>query len=221
MSITIYPYSKGEAMKITYSRLPSTSAATMGVGSRIQITDLRNIELISDGTNWRPVGGRQTLYYRQGTLVSPLVTATGNGAAQTLVLPENLLIPAGLIPPHSKVYMESFVKRGGTAGAMTCVCALGINNTVVTDLSFIGNTIAATDGNEVRHFGAAQFGTSTTSFISTGSLLPNQTTTANQTLKNTQVNTAADMYVSIGCSNTSFISPDTMNLISYHVWIEG
>lgn len=221
MSIVIYPATYGVPMNVSTTGFATTSAVTMGSGARIRITSLRNAEFYSDGTNWRPAGGRQSLYYNQGSLASPLATMTGTGAAQTFTLPETLLIPANIIPPNSKVYAEVIIKRGGTAQGFTEVVCLGTANTCVSDQSFIGQTIANVDGNETRLFGAAQFFNSATSFLSMGSLVPNSTTTANQILKISQINTAADMYVSIGCSNTTFIAPDIANLISYHIWIEG
>lgn len=221
MSIVIYPATYGVPMNVSTTEFATTSAVTMGSGARIRITSLRNAEFYSDGTNWRPAGGRQSLYYNQGSLASPLATMTGTGAAQTFTLPETLLIPANIIPPNSKVYAEVIIKRGGTAQGFTEVVCLGTANTCVSDQSFIGQTIANVDGNETRLFGAAQFFNSATSFLSMGSLVPNSTTTANQILKISQINTAADMYVSIGCSNTTFIAPDIANLISYHIWIEG
>lgn len=206
---------------IDYKDLRVTPANRYGLGASLRIEDLNNIELISNGTYWNPKGGRQSIYHRIGSLAAPLATMTGNGAAQTFTLPETLIIPKGLLHKNMKVYVEVIVKRGGTAQGFTQVVCLGTANTCVSDQSFIGQTIANTDGNEARLFGAAQFFNSTTSFLSMGSLVPNSTTTANQILKNVQINTAADMYVSIGCSNTTFIAPDIANLISYHIWIEG
>lgn len=207
---------------IDYKDLRVTPADRYGLGASLRIEDLRNAEFVSDGVSWRPRGGRQTLYHRQGSLVSPVATMTGNGAAQAFTMPETLIIPAGLIKQHMKVFVEAIIKRGGATGAgMTTVACLGTTNTM-SDQSLVGQTIAQVDGNEARFFGAAQFFPgSTTSFLSMGSLVPQSTTTAQQIIKNVNVNTARDMYVSMGCSNTSFVNPDTMNLISYHIWIEG
>ena len=225
MSIVIYPQTTGESLPILSTQVSTTSANTLGVRSRIRLVNLRNAEFYSDGSNWKPVGGRQTLYIRQGSIASPLATLTGDGTSQQFVTPDTLVIPAGLISIHTKIYGEVFVKRGGTAQAFTVVCALGTANNVDTsaDQSFMGHTISAVDGNEARLFGSAQFfsATATAGFISTGSIIPNQTTTANQTLKTTNQNTSVDMFISIGCSNTSFIAPDTMSLTGYHFWIEG
>jgi hypothetical protein len=208
-------------VEINYADISGFAASNPPVGTIAEIVDLRYSRFYFDGTRLRPSGGRQTLYMRQGSLAAPLATMTGNGAAQTFTLPGSLLIPANLIGPDMKIYVEVIIKRGGTAQGFTQVVCLGTANTCVSDQSFVGATIANVDGNEIRLFGAAQFFNSTTGFLSMGTLVPNSPTTAQQILKTTQVNTAADMYVSIGCSTTNFISPDVSNLISYHVWIEG
>lgn len=206
---------------ITRAAFAGISASNFAPGSRIRFTDMKDAQFYSTGGLWKPVMGRQTLYIRQGSIASPIATLTGNGTQQAFTLPETLLIPRGLLTDTTKLYAEALLRRGGTAASITCGLTLGTTQTTQNDQSFAAQTITATDTNEGRIFGSAQIFSSTTSYISTGFMAANATGSASSALRSTNVNTAADMYVSIGSTSASFISPDTLALISYHIWIEG
>lgn len=161
--------------------------------------------------------GRIPIVSVSGSIASPIATLTGTtGAAFTL--PAAIKIPAGSIVKNSRVCVSMHIKRSGANATGLCEVLLGTSNT--TSDSLLGRTtINATDGHVGWVFACGLFGTSNTSFISTGTSAPQSSSAGAATLdRSTNINTAADMYINLGMSSTNAL--DTFNLLAYTVWLE-
>lgn len=104
------------------------AASTVPVGSIAVFADLgpgtstnRRSWWWSDGTYWRPVGGRQYIDVQAGSIAAPVATLTGTGAIQAFVLPRDLLIPAGLLFPGALVEVICVMEKNGVhTGGVHC-----------------------------------------------------------------------------------------------------
>lgn len=103
--------------------------AAGNAGRRISVSDLRNSEFYSDGTYWRPVGGRQVLAQRSNNPVTVQNTA---GAVSDLLGP----FPGGLVRAGMQLRMDwTTIFMGLGAGSNLRRSKLGFaNSTSLNDL---------------------------------------------------------------------------------------
>lgn len=214
--------SSGPATTFQSSIWAALPAAAGVSGQFFKITDYGNVLFFSDGTNYYPAGGMQTLYAREGSIAAPVSTIAGNGALQLFVLPQTLRIPVGmLVPGRSRVRGNSWFRRTVLAGAPG-VTGLGIllGSTNSTADNFVSTaSVAATVNQDYDCDGYASISTTTT-YAAMGGILWNQTIAASVADRTTNFNTAVDNYVNFRTS-PSLLVGDTVIVLQYSVSIEG
>lgn len=170
---------------------------------------------IADGTYWRPVNGRVCLVQRSGLIASPLATVASAAALFSGII---ATIPAGLIAPNSRVWVSAQTKRTGANTAGQFDCQIGTGGAGADSL--LGRVqSSATDGHVAVLEAAAQFGSSTTSFIPRGSATPQGSTGGGTVIdRSTNINTASAMTVTIGMTSASAL--DSYALLHFSVYLE-
>ncbi len=170
------------------------------------------IYVYSDGTRWRPEGGRQVLYQAQyGTLASPTNSIT-SATTFTLGTGGNPVIPAGLLAAGSRVLIESlWVKDGTTTPSLRIY--MGTSATASSNAGVYQQTAGAAADLHFLIHNELLF-SSTTGGVSTN----RQTVGGNAATScidfTTNVNTASDMNIAFGCST---LSGDTVKLLQYRI----
>lgn len=91
-----------------WANIPSASAAP---GAIVMVGEYNNTEWQSDGTYWRPRGGRQRIH--APTLSFSTTGTTSEVAAWTPV------IPAGMLFPGCQIETGATITKSGTAGTTT------------------------------------------------------------------------------------------------------
>lgn len=176
----------------------------------------KGIYLVSDGTYWRPRDGRQLLFQRFGDITAPLDTKTG-AATLIFTLPQTLLIPGGLIAPHSRLDIRAEVRRTTATGGATLNLRLGTAGTTA-DQAIYSATLVGTAGLTAQINQSARFGSAATRYTSMNNT--NQNAQGNTLVeRTTNVNTANDMRVTIDLGGANVA--DTFTLIGYSVYLEG
>jgi len=108
----------GGASSYTWAGKPT--AASAGAGTVIVVTDIgpSRTQWVSDGTNWRPLNGRVTLFQQTGTATAPVssISTTSGTATQFTGLP-SLAIPGGMLYAGAKVVITAAVRRSAVGGS--------------------------------------------------------------------------------------------------------
>jgi len=106
--------------------------AAASAGLSIVATDIGGRSTFySDGTDWRPVGGRAVLGTLAGSVSMPVASgSSAGGAAFLLGLPGGAIrVPAGLlVPRQSLLRISAYWSKSGNAGPINCVTCLGTTN---------------------------------------------------------------------------------------------
>ena len=196
-------------------------AAAVPVGTLIQVTNVGRGGSIwyTDGTNWRPFGGRVTLYQRSGSVAAPINTWAATGAAGLFTLPESLVIPQGLMAPYSRLTISAFIQRvSGAVGAANAMITLGTLNTASDPAAtFLTNAAANANSWPVATVttvdGTAYVGPNGTGkgIGTSGAAVPTD---------RTQNNVTNPLYINIGFNATNSVG-DTFALIDYQVVLEA
>jgi len=92
----------------TWANFPA--ASSVAAGTVRMASDYNNSEWVSDGTYWKPRGGRQRLFVMAAAVSSTGTTSEVNAWAPT--------IPAGMLFPMCNVEFGCAVTKTGTAGTM-------------------------------------------------------------------------------------------------------
>jgi hypothetical protein len=92
----------------TWANFPA--ASSVAAGTVRMASDYNNSEWVSDGTYWKPRGGRQRLFVMAAAVSSTGTTSEVNAWAPT--------IPAGMLFPMCSVEFGYTVTKTGTAGTM-------------------------------------------------------------------------------------------------------
>lgn len=194
---------------------------TMPVGSEITITDLGRggSRWRSDGTNWRPAGGRVTLYQRAGSVAAPINTWAATGAAGLFTLPESLVIPQGLLAPYARLTISAWVQRvSGAVGAANVMITLGTLNTATDPAAtFLTNGAANANAWPVATVTTVD-GTAFVGPNGTGKAIG--TSGAAVPTDRAQSNAANPLYVNIGFNATNSVG-DTFALLDYQIVLEA
>ena len=93
----------------TWANFPA--ASSVAAGTVRMASDYNNSEWVSDGTYWKPRGGRQRLFVMAAAVSSTGTTSEVNAWAPT--------IPAGMLFPMCSVEFGLTATKTGTAGSMT------------------------------------------------------------------------------------------------------
>lgn len=207
----------------TWAGKPS---AADNAGNSIRITDVGPVGAgsvwISDGTNWRPIGGRVMHCAASGTVAAPL--ATLSGATGKLVLPAgdrvtagSILMPVGLPQIGQGVEVSAKLRHRGTGGAWNAVARLGSLDTS-SDPSFVQATGTATDDQGVWLSAELEVVSATTYVASTYGVI-NTPGVGAIVLRNSNFNNAAQLY--LGFYSSALNAADFLDLISYRVYLIG
>jgi hypothetical protein len=90
-----------------WADLPSASSCP---GSLVMVGEYNNTEWVSDGTYWKPRGGRQRPF-----VMAAAVSSTGTTSEVNVWAPT---IPAGMLFPMCNVEVGATITKTGTAGNM-------------------------------------------------------------------------------------------------------
>lgn len=162
--------------------------------------------------------GSRVIASRVGSFTTPLATLTLSGGAGVFVLPIVPTLPAGGIPPHSRVWCDFRFRRGSPAlGSMTVNVRLGTAGNA-TDGAVFTSSMAAAALADLRVLTSAEFSSDPTRYT-TGFWQAFNTAGVNVGVdRAARVNTSADMFVSADVSGGT--DGDTLRLISYAVRLE-
>ena len=193
-------------------------ASSVPVGTELQVTDYANQKWVSDGTYWRPAQGRVLIYAKvTSSLATPLATLS---AAGIFAIPGGSpKIPAGMIIPQMKVCATTQFRKYGTAASASVNTKLGTTGGF-GDQYLCGWAIANNNLGDIKANGFAFFGTQSSRYISGGWQAENASSYGGVVTEiATNVNTQADMWATPAV--TVMTSPDTIGLLSHHVWLEA
>lgn len=149
---------------------------------------------------------------KQGSVASPLGTVSSSTGA-LFSANHQATIPANTITPNSFMLVQALVTRSGanaTANIRAYLGTAGTNSdSVLGQLAF-----AATDGQKAWLFSMGGFSSSVSSFLATGALAPQGTsTTGTFGDQSANFNPAAQMTLSLGISNAN--AGDSFSLLSW------
>lgn len=188
-------------------------------GTELQVTDYANQKWINDGNVWRPAQGRVSIGQQHGKVSQPLATLSNTSQGVFTIPGGNPLIKAGMIIPHSRVYLEALTRKEGTGGTAGFYGRLALVGASFPDATFATATIANSNLQCNRFFGSANFGTSKTQFATSQYLAPGSAATNSTVDKTSQINTDADMEVSMSITPASIA--DSFSLFGYSIWLEA
>lgn len=212
----------GGATTVLWANRPAASATP---GGEIIVSDLGYQKMYSDGTNWRPVGGRLRLRSQRGLIATPIATLTGPGL---FAVPGGaVVIPAGLLTNDAAVTVHAdAVATSGTSGALQLTAHIGTVNTVAGSnmlaFSFISGTQA-----QLAISTCIKFVSSTTATTRRDAGCGENTVVANSsgtagTLVITDytslINTSSVMYVNVGAYNN--VAGSISKLVTFDVFVE-
>lgn len=192
----------------------SPSAASAGLGARAIVTNLGayDVDLVSDGTNWRPVNGEALIRHANGTVAAPVASLAMTGAAALVTLPADIALPAKLLLPNSRIRVEAEFARSGTTGNMTVSAHLGNAKTTADPL--LGTEDFTTTQTSLWVEFIARFGSSVNSYYTaTGSQRRGSGSAA--PFADRTIVGANQAFVSFGVTAGSV--GDTLRLIGYRV----
>ena len=138
-------------VRSTWANFPA--ASSVAAGTVYMASDYNNSEWVSDGTYWKPRGGRQRPFVMAAAVSSTGTTSEVNAWAPT--------IPAGMLFPMCSVEFGCTVVKTGTAG--TLVLRKRYNGVAGTTIGY-GNAISA------PNIGASAFAKVTAGVASGGNL---------------------------------------------------
>lgn len=141
----------GNEPMLTWANFPAASAVAFGTAIRINPSSFggtyknaMGILMVSDGTNWRPKNGRQTMAMASSEYASPFSSCTVVGATDTLFdIATNFSMPAGLLNQYEGmgIYVKAlFAKTGADTALSTFRVKMGKNNSTAADIIYSGST---------------------------------------------------------------------------------
>ncbi len=182
-------------------------------------TDLNYAKFYSDGVNWRPCG-QQDIVNRVGLLAQPL--ATLSGVASGLFAIPAVKIPASLIIPNGRLVASAMVRKTNANAIATLTVRLGTAGTTSDSNIHAGNMPITTltdvaAAAEVSFYDATRAITKNYYGVGVGT----KSTTADASVYSditANINTASDMYVTVGIAGAAADSFALLNLkVSYEV----
>ena len=213
----------GGAATVLWADRPAASSTP---GAEIIVSDLGYQKMYSDGTNWRPVGGRLRLRSQRGLINAPIATLTGSGLFA--LAGGAVVIPAGLLTNDAAVtVMAESVTTSGTAGILQLTAHIGTGNTWATSNQFALSNISS--GTEAQHaistcikFTSSTSATTRRDAGCGANAGVASSAGANGTLVLTdftaKLNTSAVMYVNVGAYSN--VAGAVSKLVTYDVFVE-
>lgn len=212
---------------VLWANRPSASATP---GGEIIVSDLGYQKMYSDGTNWRPVGGRLRLRSQRGLIATPVATLVNNG---TFALPGgNVVIPAGLLTTDASVFAMFdciITSTSGTAAAPSVNITLGTSATPASNNLLASNSITGlTSSNGVQMAAASCLKMSSTTSATSrtvagcGESLSVLSSVGDANLQirdiTTLINTGSIMYAGVTMSGAT--ANVTGKLVTFDVFVE-
>lgn len=192
--VTLYP--------ITALPWASFPAASTSENRAIRVSNYGNKPvLMSDGSNWLPMGGAQVWKSQAGSIASPISSFTG--VTSSLFTIDQPVFPGGLlVPTRTIIEIDGIVRRSGANGTATLNIHFGTAKTSA-DPTVYAFTLGATNLLDqpfsVRLAVQGINAVSATNWIARGGA-----GSASVVLdKSTNINTAADMGISIGVASAN------------------
>ena len=190
-------------------------------GTELQVTDYANQKWISDGTYWRTAQGRVIIKDLFGLVTTGGHIAQISGTAAGLfAIPGECKIPAGMIIPHSRLYVQADGVKSGANGTANFIVYLGTTNSASDSLAInqgvsIGNNTNALATTAAR-FGAATDRYNSRNWQGEGISSASQNSMIDRT---GNINTNADMFVNVGVASAN--TADVFNLTALQVVLES
>jgi hypothetical protein len=179
--------------------------------------------LVSDNTDWNPVGGSLVLAQGSGAPGYPLTQNTGATdflftlPAGPMVSGGAVVLPLGLIvPTKGQLEAECWVRKVGANGTATLRMYLGYNNSAATDFNLGSTTLAATTGVDANPGPLVTFPQAL--IAGTTAFLPRHSGNASAAGYDSganMINTNAAMYFNIGVFLAN--AADTFRLVAYRL----
>ena len=191
------------------------------VGAELQATDYNNQTWICDGTYWRPAQGRVVLKELHGLIAVGSQLAQLSGVSSGLfTIPGGCKIPAGMVIPHSRLFVQTDGFKAGANGQANFTVQLGTSNSL-SDVSICTQSLTSASGVNSVISCAARFGTATDRFNSRN-WQGEGATGGSYNSMNDRVgfaNTNADMFLNLGVTGGNAL--DVFNLVSLQVVLEA
>jgi hypothetical protein len=189
-------------------------------GCYFNATDLNYAEFYSDGTNWRPRGGRAQIALLVGLPSAPLATISATGKFS---LPGgDILIPAGLITPKSKLCAITQTRKTGATSTASVNTKVGIGSGgqgANSDAYLNGGQHTNTNLGDMKAVGYQAYGSSRTKATTGGWQSENSSSYSSVVELISGINADVDMYAS--CWAIALTAPDTLSLLTLQLWLEG
>ena len=100
-------------------------------GTELQVTGYANQKWISDGAYWRPAQGRAILKELHGLIAAGRQIAQLSGVSSGIfTIPGGCKIPAGMVIPHSRLYVQADGFKSGVNGPANWRVFLGTTYSV-------------------------------------------------------------------------------------------
>jgi len=203
----------------TWANRPA--ANSVPIGTEFIATDYSYQKWVSDGTYWRPAQGRALLKNLFGLLAAGGQIAQLSGISSGIfTIPGGCKIPAGMIIPHSRLFVQADGYKTGANGAANWRIFLGTTNSTA-DSQMTTFNILNTNGINAVGSGAARIGTATDRYNSRNwqgeGLTAGSNTSMSDRLGN--VNTNADMWVNVGVTDAN--TADVFNLVTLQIVLEA
>lgn len=190
-------------------------------GTELQATDYNNQTWVSDGTYWRPAQGRVIIKDLFGLVATGGHIAQISGTTAGLfAIPGECKIPAGMIIPHSRLYVQADGIKSGSNGTASFIVYIGTTNSASDSLA-VNQGVSIGNNTNALTTSAARFGTATDRYNSR-SWQGEGVSSASQSSMSDRignVNTNADMFVNVGVAVAN--AADVFNLIVLQVVLES
>ena len=216
----------GGATTVLWANRPAASAAP---GGEIIVSDLGYQKMYSDGTNWRPVGGRLRLRSNRGSVATPVASLTNSGV---IALPGgNITIPAGLLTSDATIsyYMDALATSTSTSSANTSFgIKIGTNTTATSNntvSAVLNSSISSSTGGQFSVSGCIKVSTTTKAtarmYAGDGVILAVNSSAGTTALAiqdiTTSFNTSQTMYVGVALYANANI---TGSVVTFDVFVE-
>ena len=203
----------------TWASRPSPTSVP--AGSEFIATDYDNQTWVCDGTYWRTAQGRAVIKDLFGLVATGGQIAQLSGTTAGLfAIPGGCKIPAGMIVPHSRLYVQADGLKSGGNGTASFIIYLGTTNSVADSLA-INQGVSIGNNTNALATTAARFGTATDRYNSRNWQGEGISSASNNSMTDRigNVNTNADMFVNVGVAVSN--AADVFNLTALQVVLES
>ena len=194
-------------------------AAASVPGQTVRFTDVGSSAAgshwVSDGTNWRPVGGRVLLASQSGSVAVPVSSVTGTTGSMFTLPGGNVKVPAGMIVPGAASFViKPTVRRIGANATGNFNIAIGTTQSAA-DSNLLAIGMAATTNldyaPDCRIFVSTTGVITSTAYLQTGGAFTGGSTID----RSANFNTGSDMWVTFYTSSAN--AADAFQILGFTV----